>query len=82
MRSVGVVRKIDNLGRITIPKEVRGNLEIKEGTPMGVYVDGGKVIVKKYEPQCVFCNSTEDVVDFKDELVCSECLSEIEGKVT
>ncbi|MCK8825937.1 AbrB/MazE/SpoVT family DNA-binding domain-containing protein [Fuchsiella alkaliacetigena] len=82
MKSIGIVRKIDNLGRVTIPKEVRDNLGIEKGTPLGIYIDGEKLIFKKYEPQCTFCSSEKDIVNFKDKIVCSECLSEIEEEVS
>lgn len=79
MKSTGIVRKIDNLGRIVLPKELRKVFEIEEGTPMEIFVDGEQVILREYQPTCVFCGEAEDVVKWKGKNICKKCLSEIKN---
>lgn len=80
MKSTGIVRKVDELGRVVIPIELRRVLDIAEKDPVEIFVDGNKIILKKYETCCVFCNSPENVTNFKGRNICSECLKELEGK--
>jgi len=77
MKSTGVVRKVDELGRVVIPIELRRVLNISEKDPLEIYVDGDKIILKKYEPGCIFCGSADDVVNFKGKNVCKKCISEM-----
>lgn len=74
MKSTGIVRKVDELGRIVLPIELRRNLGIEERDPLEIYVDEGCIILKKYEPACVFCGNTEDVTTFHDKTVCRACI--------
>ncbi|MEW6724214.1 MAG: AbrB/MazE/SpoVT family DNA-binding domain-containing protein [Bacillota bacterium] len=74
MKSTGVVRKVDELGRVVIPIELRRTLEIEEKDALEIYVDGDKIILKKYEPACVFCGNAMDVEIFKGKKVCLNCL--------
>lgn len=73
MKSTGVVRKVDELGRVVIPIELRRTMGIEEKDALEIYVDNEKIILKKYEPACVFCNSADHVQSFKGKLVCREC---------
>lgn len=77
MKSTGIVRKVDNLGRMVIPKELRRTLDIEEGTPLALYVEGEKIIFKKYEPGCIFCGNIEDITNFKGKKVCNSCIGDI-----
>ena len=77
MKSVGVVRKIDELGRIVLPKELRLSLGINEGDQMEIYVEGDSVLLRKYEPTCVFCGDTRNVAVYKEKNVCSSCMREL-----
>ncbi len=77
MKSTGIVRKIDELGRIVLPIELRRTLDIAEKDAVEIYVDKDTIILKKYKSSCVFCNNAEDVVDFKGKCVCPECLAQI-----
>ncbi len=77
MKSTGVVRRVDELGRIVIPIELRRNLDIAEKDALEIYVDGGHIILKKYEPACVFCGNAKEIHNFKGKNICSECLSEL-----
>lgn len=77
MKSTGIVRKVDELGRVVIPIEIRNQFEIAEKDPIEIYVDGSSIILKKYERSCLFCGSTKKVVSYKDKLICSKCLKQI-----
>ncbi|MFW6269570.1 MAG: AbrB/MazE/SpoVT family DNA-binding domain-containing protein [Bacillota bacterium] len=74
MKSTGIVRKIDELGRMVIPKELRNTMDIKRKDPMEIYVEGDKIILKKYQPGCVFCGNVEDTVEYKGKMVCKDCI--------
>lgn len=73
MKSTGIVRKVDELGRVVIPIELRRTLGIDEKDALEIYVDNEKIILKKYEPACVFCGSADDVQHFRGKNVCKEC---------
>ena len=79
MKSTGIVRKVDELGRIVLPIEMRRTLDIAERDALEIYVEGSSVILKKYKPSCVFCDGTKDVVSFRGKNVCPKCLKEIKG---
>lgn len=74
LKSTGIVRKVDELGRIVLPKELRNTLDIKEKDSLEIYVDGEHVILKKYAPACSFCNNASEISVFKGRNVCRECL--------
>lgn len=77
MKSTGIVRRVDELGRIVIPIELRNKLKIAEKDPIEIYVDGSSIILKKYEETCVFCGSTKNVVEYKGKLICTKCAQSI-----
>ena len=77
VKSTGLVRKVDELGRIVLPIEMRRTLDIAEKDALEIYVEGSSVILKKYKPSCIFCDSTKDVQDFKGKNVCPKCLKEL-----
>lgn len=77
MKSTGIVRKVDELGRVVIPKELRKTLDIAEKDGMEIYVDGNAIILKKYEPSCIFCGNAADVFIFKGRNICPNCLEEL-----
>ncbi|MFL0164538.1 AbrB/MazE/SpoVT family DNA-binding domain-containing protein [Candidatus Clostridium helianthi] len=77
MKSTGVVRRVDELGRIVIPIELRRTLDIAEKDSLEIYVDGGQVILKKYEPACIFCGEGRDIINYKGKNICKNCLNEI-----
>ncbi len=80
MKSTGIVRKVDELGRVVIPIELRRTLGIKEKDALEIYVDLEKIILKKYEPACIFCGNADNVTHYKNKIVCNECLNEMKGK--
>ena len=80
MKSTGIVRNIDELGRIVIPKEIRKKFDIASADPIEIYVDGDKIILSKHRPFCTFCNSESEVVEFKGKKICRACLDEIKNE--
>lgn len=75
MKSTGIVRKVDELGRVVLPIELRRTLGIDEKDALEIYVDDERIILKKYEPACVFCGSADNVQMFRGKNVCVECAS-------
>ncbi len=73
MKSTGIVRKVDELGRVVIPIELRRTLGIEEKDALEIYVDNEKIILRKYEPACVFCGNASDVHIFRGKQVCRNC---------
>ena len=77
MKSTGIVRKVDELGRIVLLIEMRRTLDIGEKDALEIYVEGSSVILKKYKPSCVFCDATKDITVFKGKNICPKCLKEL-----
>lgn len=77
MKATGIVRRVDQLGRIVLPKELRKVLDIPESTPMEIYMEGESIILKKYAPDCLFCGNGDDVVTYKGKYVCKDCLKDL-----
>ena len=77
MKSTGIVRKVDELGRIVLPIELRRTLDIAERDSLEIYVDGPSIILKKYQPSCIFCDDAKDVIKFKGKNVCLNCIKEL-----
>ena len=77
MKSTGIVRKVDQLGRVVIPMELRKTLGIGIKDSLEIFMDSDKIIFQKYEPACIFCDSADDVVNFKNKNICGECFSEM-----
>ncbi len=81
MKSTGVVRRVDELGRIVIPIELRRTLDIAEKDALEIYVDGEQIILKKYQPACIFCGNARDVINYRGKNICQECMQTLkEGK--
>lgn len=77
MKVAGIVRNVDELGRIVIPMEIRRRLEIKAGDPVEIFVDGASVILEKYIHSCTFCGGKEELSEFCGKLVCKNCKQEL-----
>lgn len=77
MRSTGIVKKVDELGRIVLPIELRRNLDIAERDSLEIFVEGEQIILKKYQPACVFCGDAKEVISFKGKMICKNCLKDI-----
>lgn len=75
MKSTGVTRPVDKLGRFVIPIEIRRTMEIEEGQPMSIFIDGDRIILKQYKPGCVFCDAIEyDMIRLNGKCVCQKCI--------
>ena len=79
MKTTGIVRQMDSLGRIVLPIELRRTLDIAQKDSLEIYVEGNRIILKKYEPTCIFCENSKDIVSFKGKNVCPDCLKELKG---
>ncbi len=79
VKSTGIVRKVDELGRVVIPIELRRTLQIEQKDALEIYVDGERIVLKKYEPACVFCGDTANVLHFRGKNVCRNCLQEMQS---
>jgi len=77
MKSTGIVRRIDDLGRIVLPIELRRTLDIGERETMEIFVDGSAIVLKKYRPTCIFCDSAKDITIFRGKNICPKCLWEL-----
>jgi len=77
MKSTGIVRRVDELGRIVLPIEMRRILDIAERDPLEIYVDGDSVVLKKYQPSCIFCDGIRSLVEYKGRNVCSSCIKKL-----
>jgi len=77
MKSTGIVRKVDSLGRVVLPIELRRTLDVSERDALEIYVDGDCVVLKKYEPTCIFCGNGNNIVPFKGKNICNNCTKDI-----
>ena len=77
MKSTGIIRLLDELGRIVIPKELREKFKLKEKDPIEIFVEGSNIILRKYETSCIFCNNSKKLVSYNGKLICSKCAEKI-----
>ena len=82
LKSTGMIRRVDELGRVVIPIEMRNKFGITEKDPMEIYVDGTSIILKKYEPNCIFCNNSKNLIEFEGKQICTKCANKIANKNT
>ena len=80
MKATGIIRKVDELGRVVVPIELRNKLNINVKDEVEIYVDGSSIILKKFEPNCIFCGNTKGLIEYKDKLICKKCLENINNK--
>ena len=73
MKSTGIVRKVDELGRVVLPIELRRTLDIAEKDALEIYVDSDRIVLRKYEPACIFCGSADCITNFRGKNVCKQC---------
>ena len=74
MKATGIVRNVDELGRIVLPIELRRNLDINEHDPLEIYVEGTCIVLKKYQPACIFCGDAQELTSFRGKSICASCL--------
>lgn len=80
MKSTGIIRKVDELGRVVIPIELRRNLNIDIKDGLEIYTEEDMIILKKHEPGCIFCGEIRDVEIFHDRAVCQKCRQELKDE--
>ena len=79
MKSTGMVRQLDSLGRVVLPIELRRTLDIRTRDMLEILVEGGTIILRKYEPNCLFCGGSNGLTRYKDKMICKRCLNEIQS---
>ena len=78
MKSLGIVRKVDELGRIVLPIELRRKFDIEVKDSLEIYTEGDSIILKKYEPACIFCGDATSVVNYNGKIICPECIKKLQ----
>lgn len=81
MKSTGIVRKVDELGRIVLPIELRRTLGIEEKDRIEIIVDGESIILRKYQPACIFCDNAKDIINYKGKNICPDCIRAMTEKL-
>lgn len=81
MKSSGIVRKVDELGRIVLPIELRRTLGIEEKDRIEIFVDGESIILRKYQPGCIFCDNAKDIINYKGKNICPDCIRAMNEKL-
>lgn len=81
MKSTGIVRKVDELGRIVLPIELRRTLGIEEKDRIEIFVDGESIILRKYQPSCIFCDNAKDIINYKGKNICPDCIRAMNEKL-
>ena len=77
MKATGIVRNVDELGRIVVPKEMRTKMEISCGDPVEIFVEGDKIVLRKYTTSCLFCESADAITVFNGKKICAKCLAKL-----
>lgn len=77
VKATGIIRNIDELGRIVIPKEMRKKMDIRESDPVEIHAEEDRIVLTKYYPACFFCGSTAETVIFKGKQICKDCMREL-----
>ena len=77
MKALGIIRPVDELGRIVLPVETRKMLELNPKDGVEIFIEDDKIILKKYRPSCIFCGEADNVTDFKGKKICKNCASAI-----
>ncbi len=79
MKSTGIVRDIDKVGRIVIPKEIRDTLGLADGDPVEIFTKEDMIILRPYRPACLFCGNAENVTTYCEKKICRDCLAKIKA---
>ena len=74
MKSTGIIRKVDDLGRIVLPIELRRMLDIAERDELEIYIENDHIVLQKFEPACIFCGGARGLMSFRDKNVCQDCI--------
>ncbi len=81
MKDTGMIRRIDNLGRFVVPAEMRATLDIAPDDEIEIHVDGDRIILKKHQPACALCRSSDSLITYKDKLLCKSCIETIKNEL-
>ena len=81
MKSTGIVRKVDELGRIVLPIEIRKTMDIKEKDSIEIFTDADQIILRKYQPSCIFCGDADNIVYFNGKRVCANCIEKLKQQL-
>ncbi|MBR2722351.1 MAG: AbrB/MazE/SpoVT family DNA-binding domain-containing protein [Clostridia bacterium] len=81
MKSTGIVRKVDELGRFVLPSELRQEMGIEVKSSLEIFTENGRIILQKHQPSCVFCKSSKQIVVFKEQRVCRSCIEKLQGEL-
>lgn len=81
MKATGIVRPIDELGRVVIPKELRKVFQIKNRDSMEIFVEKDMIILKKYEPACIFCGESDNIISYDGRMICADCVSKMQEMI-
>jgi len=74
MKSTGIIRKVDDLGRIVLPIELRRTMDIAERDELEIFLENDRIILQKFEPACIFCGASRGLITFRRKNVCQECV--------
>ncbi len=78
IKNTGIKRKVDELGRIVIPMEIRKQFNIEIQDELEIFIDRNFIMLKKYEPRCIFCGNEKGVIEFSERLICNKCLEKLQ----
>lgn len=81
MKSTGIIRPVDSLGRVVLPIELRRSFDIAAEDSLEIYVEDDRIILKKYAPACMFCGTRENTVEYKGKILCKDCIRELSEKL-
>lgn len=81
MKSTGMVRKVDELGRIVLPAEIRQSMDIKVKDSIEIFTDNERIVLQKYSPSCIFCNNVDNIILFREKRICAECLQTLKNQI-
>lgn len=81
MKTTGVVRKVDRLGRIVLPISIRKHFNIQIDDPMEIYIDGEQIVLRKYEPACIFCDNADNIILWNGKRICRSCVEKIKTEI-
>ena len=80
LKATGIVRKVDELGRIVLPIELRQSHDIKTKDSLEIFVDDEKIVLRKYQAACIFCKNAQDVINYRGKMICQDCSRDINEK--
>lgn len=81
MKSTGMVRKVDELGRIVLPAEIRQSMDIQVKDAVEIFTDENRIILQKYHPGCIFCQNVDQIIYFEGKRICANCLAKIKEMI-